>query len=131
MKEPSLLQAQEAARRAGCVIGHRGSIHYWLARAAEAQAGATTEPIVKTIDQFRAEYEGQMSHVAEEIVSDMLDSEFTLQNDNPKPAAWRPPKEEPCRQSVLFAGLQCDSGQEDLFPTDGKEDHDEHDASVP
>jgi len=44
---------------------------------------------------------------------------FELQNDPPKKSPWTPPPAEPVRQKVLFAGLDCLSGQRDLFSTDG------------
>jgi hypothetical protein len=44
---------------------------------------------------------------------------FALTNDKPKPKPWKaeaPPKR---KQQVLFGGMNCLAGQEDLFPTDG------------
>jgi hypothetical protein len=49
----------------------------------------------------------------------MTDEPFTLANDKPKLTPWRPPEQEPCRQKVLFAGLDCEAGQLDIFATDG------------
>lgn len=47
---------------------------------------------------------------------------FTLTNERPtaKPERFEQPQ---CRQSVLFAGLECLPGQQDLFPTDGDDDY--------
>ena len=47
--------------------------------------------------------------------------EFILANDKPrpKPAKWQ---NSDARQRVLFAGLDCLPGQQDLFPTDGGAD---------
>ncbi len=38
------------------------------------------------------------------------------------------PVAKPCRQRVLFCGLDCLPGQIDLFPTDGEPDAPEHAA---
>lgn len=119
MKGPSLLQAQEAARRAGCVISHRGSIPYWLARAAEAQASATKENDMRGFNQYNVSV-GVPQHPAE-----CDDEPFTLTNPKPKPQTWRPPKEEPRRQAVLFCGLEDSPGQLDIFPTDGTDQGDD------
>jgi hypothetical protein len=46
---------------------------------------------------------------------------FALRND--PPAATKATFENnPCRQRVLLAGLDCLPGQQDLFPTDGGTD---------
>jgi hypothetical protein len=47
----------------------------------------------------------------------MTDS-FQLQNDKPKPRLWKAPPTDPKRQGVLFGGLDCLPGQEDLFDVD-------------
>ena len=49
---------------------------------------------------------------------------FELRNDPPRPAPWTPPEPPKTRQRLLFAGLDCLSGQQDLFPTDGYEEDD-------
>jgi hypothetical protein len=48
-----------------------------------------------------------------------MNEEFTLTNVKPKP---KPPAIEQAkeRQNVLFSGLNCLPGQQDLFETDGK-----------
>lgn len=43
---------------------------------------------------------------------------FQLTNDQPQRRAAF--KDEPARQSVLFSGMNCLAGQNDLFNTDGK-----------
>lgn len=50
----------------------------------------------------------------------MTSEPFTLTNAPAKPKPWKCPKPEPMRQTVLFAGLDCLPGQEDLFATDGQ-----------
>jgi hypothetical protein len=40
--------------------------------------------------------------------------DFQLTNDKPRPAPLRFENEE-CRQTVLFAGMDCLAGQQDLF----------------
>lgn len=50
-----------------------------------------------------------------------MNEPFKLTNDPPK----YPKKDYGSnndRQTVLFAGMDCEPGQKDLFPTDGKED---------
>ena len=51
------------------------------------------------------------------------EEEFTLSNPKPRQP---PPKFEttPCRQNVLFSGMDCLPGQMDLFATDGGEAYD-------
>lgn len=44
---------------------------------------------------------------------------FELRNDPPPHTPWRGEDREKKRQKTLFAGLDCLSGQQDLFPTDG------------
>lgn len=46
---------------------------------------------------------------------------FTLQNDPPRPKPARF-ESNTGKQRKLFAGLNCEPGQLDLFPTDGSED---------
>jgi hypothetical protein len=47
---------------------------------------------------------------------------FTLANPAPPPPARRGPEPERTRQTVLFAGLDCLPGQQNLFATDGGEE---------
>lgn len=44
----------------------------------------------------------------------MQTEEFQLTNDRPRPKPLRFENDE-CRQTVLFAGMDCLPGQEDLF----------------
>lgn len=53
---------------------------------------------------------------------DTAPESFTLQNPAPKPAPWKPQPAERKRQTVLFAGMDCLPGQNDLFATDGRDD---------
>ena len=50
----------------------------------------------------------------------MDDDSFALTNDMAKPSPVSDVPPEPTRQTVLFAGLDCLPGQQDLFPTDGE-----------
>lgn len=51
---------------------------------------------------------------------DKMQAAWWLRNDPPpKPQPWRPDPAEKCRQKVLFAGLDCNAGQSDMFCTDG------------
>jgi len=50
--------------------------------------------------------------------------QFTLRNDDPRPTFWKCASGEKPRQQVLFAGMDCLSGQRDLFQTDGQADND-------
>ena len=45
--------------------------------------------------------------------------EFVLSNAPPKPKPWRGGEPENTRQTVLFTGMDCLAGQQDLFETDG------------
>ena len=49
----------------------------------------------------------------------MTDEAFRLSSDPPKPkrATF---ENDPCRQTVLFTGLDCLPGQQDLFHVDGQ-----------
>lgn len=49
----------------------------------------------------------------------MDDDSFALCNDAAKPTPITDVPPEPTRQTVLFSGLDCLSGQLDLFNTDG------------
>ena len=50
-----------------------------------------------------------------------MNEEFTLTNDEPRPKPLEFSNDQ-TRQRVLFAGLDCLSGQQDLFATDGEAD---------
>lgn len=56
----------------------------------------------------------------------MIDEPFTLANVAPFDVAQGKPKFEnqPVRQTVLFAGLDCLAGQQDLFEMEGQDDAD-------
>ncbi len=45
---------------------------------------------------------------------------FVLRNDEPKHTPWAGDKPERRRQGVLFSGMNCLAGQQDLFSTDGE-----------
>ena len=47
---------------------------------------------------------------------------FTLTNDPPKPPRGDFPGRDKQQQRVLFTGLGCLPGQQDLFPVDAPED---------
>jgi hypothetical protein len=47
-----------------------------------------------------------------------MNDEFTLANEVPRPKPLEF-SNDPTRQRVLFAGLDCLPGQQDLFATDG------------
>ena len=44
---------------------------------------------------------------------------FVLENAPVKPEPWRGEEPENARQTVLFCGMDCRPGQQDLFETDG------------
>jgi hypothetical protein len=45
---------------------------------------------------------------------------FVLSNPAPKPKPWRGGESENTRQTVLLSGMDCLSGQGDLFAADGE-----------
>jgi len=45
---------------------------------------------------------------------------YALTNPAPRRLAWRGPGPERVRQTVLFSGMDCLPGQQDLFETDGR-----------
>ena len=56
--------------------------------------------------------------------SESMDEPFRLRPPEPPRKQVKFENAEPARQNVLFAGLNCLPGQENLFATDGKEKDD-------
>lgn len=48
------------------------------------------------------------------------DQDFKLTNEPQKPIRDSELRDEPSRQKVMFAGMDCLPGQMDLFDTDGE-----------
>lgn len=46
---------------------------------------------------------------------------FHLTNEEPKRTPWGTPESPKAKQTVMFSGMDCLPGQQDLFPTDGKD----------
>jgi hypothetical protein len=61
----------------------------------------------------------EFDELIEFVAGDNDVSEFHLTNEPPKPKPWRPENVK-ATQRVLLAGMDCLSGQGDLFATDGE-----------
>jgi len=55
-----------------------------------------------------------------EPVKQPVDEGYALTNPPPRLPEWRVPPSENTRQRVLFSGMDCLPGQQDLFETDGE-----------
>jgi hypothetical protein len=55
-----------------------------------------------------------------EPVKQPVDEGYPLTNPAPRLPGWHGSQPENTRQRVLFSGMDCLPGQQDLFETDGK-----------
>ncbi len=55
-----------------------------------------------------------------EPVKQPMDEGYALTNPAPRLPEWHGSQPENTRQRVLFSGMDCLPGQQDLFETDGK-----------